>query len=666
MATFPASGPAGRLFGGRGRPGLTPQQAEALLALLPRQRRRTLARVAWRTARRTARTTATLSRKGHARRRGLAPLYWAAVAELAAAVCHYSGTPAQAATAAGVSITGGAGALAWRGRRRGWTGGHWRPGGWRYHLTTAGAAAAFLEAGALAGPGAPMPGIAAVGALAAGVPWWWHHRIRPAVEVVEDPRVTIWRERVAGAGVLKAELFGLRQVPAGWRATIELAAGVDPDSVTAAVRRIAGAYGLPRHLVAVEPGAGEHLAELLVMAAGDPLSQLHPVTGLTLTDGWVTVGVYADGTPARWQLWAPGGGFGSGVCHGLICGTTGSGKSGILDTLCVELHGCDRAVLWLGDGQDGASSPDWAGHLGAGERVGGADWYAPGVAEVRRMLRAAERIMTGRNRRQGRASWTDAKGRPRRGRRACVPIADLPGLYVIIDEAPDVLADAECARIIGRIGKQGRKVAVGVILVTQVPSLEELGGKGVALRSMLASTNVAVLRVSDAYSAGMGAPMGLPGNPTKLRRVPGLGYLAAAAGRALTMRGRFVEDPYDWALLPAAGVLDAASAADAGEPYATRTARLAAWADGEDLADTRAEAEPAADGPTGTGDGSAPDRVLDVLAAAPGQVLRTGVIAARADLPLPVTSQALRRLADRGQVAKIGHGEWTAEPAEAA
>jgi hypothetical protein len=58
------------------------------------------------------------------------------------------------------------------------------------------------------------------------------------------------------------------------------------------------------------------------------------------------------------------------------------------------------------------------------------------------------------------------------------------------------------------IGKLGRKTGTAMWLVTQVPSLEELGSQ--VLRSMLRGGSIICLCTADRVSAGM---LGLPADP---------------------------------------------------------------------------------------------------------------------------------------------------------
>ena len=402
----------------------------------------------------------------------------------------------------------------------------------------------------------PVPGFWAVGLAIAEVSWLWHRRTRPEViaeierEEAIDRRVELWvKYAFSPNGALPGSyLVGMEDLDEdlGWSATITMDADTQytTEHAIAATVRISKIYGVPVSQVVVEAPvtgmAGE--ARLLVLRRNPLIDvQLFDKPTLDRSTGYITIGRHAEGSLARWRLWTPN----SGVNHGLIAGTTGAGKSGLLNVLCAEIRHSGLAVLCLADPEDGESVPDWSVH--------GPHVFAGTIPKIRRMLQAVERIGDARKRRRSRTVWTDEKGRQRRGRGYFNPTKEEPAYFVVIDEAPTVLADPECARIIAKIGKKFRKYGIGCILSVQVPSLAELGGD-LTIRSMMSSTNIVIFRTSDRLSAQMGAPADLPVDPVNLpvawpdgSTTAGLGYLPVVGGLISTMRARMVEDPYFWA-----------------------------------------------------------------------------------------------------------------------
>lgn len=548
----------------------------------------------------------------------------------------------------------------------------WRELPWRtkengYAIAVYVAAMGWLQAAAILGAlTTPIPGLLFVGFWPAATPWWWHHRVRPAEPEPEyDDRTEKWDERVAdqGCALPGSRLVDIEEIDNGWSATIALPPGkLTTAAALSATDRIASAYEISTTSIVVEPSttAEAHRARLLVLTI-NPLQKVipYPGPGLDRTTGRLPIGIYADGTVAGWQLYTPG----SGANHGQISGTTGGGKSQFIQLICTEIRHSGLAVLWLGDPEEGTSVPDWQD---------AADWFAGGVAEIRRMLQAAERIMDDRKKRRARRTWTDEYGRPRRGFAQFDPTPDEPLLMVIIDEAPDVTKDPECARIIAKIGKKGRKLGVGITLITQVPSLAEFGNDQ-AMRSMLSSTNVVMFRVSDKYSKQMGMPIDLPVDPNNLPKewpdgssTAGLGYLADAS-RISPFRAMYQEDAYHWATTEAdVAELEPAAVTAAGEDYATwRERREARYADDRDDIDEddtgpAAAAPPRTSGPIGTDTaarhGTARAAILAHLQRS-GRI-RSGVLAAQLNIPLPTVSSTLTRLEEVGEAIRIGHGIW--------
>jgi hypothetical protein len=523
---------------------------------------------------------------------------------------------------------------------------------------------------------APLPGLLIIAAI--GLECWWviHQKIREGDHEIEvelaayeerriDERVERWVTNIArdGGALPGAQLVGVEDLEdssLGWQATIQLPLddAQTASSAIAATKRIAKAYGVPAAQVVVEPNLGgmEDEARLLVLTR-NPLAavqhfekpQLDHATGL------VPVGVHADGSRALWRLWTPG----SGACHGLVAGTTGSGKGGIVNVLCAEIRHSGVAALFFGDPQGGESAPDW---------VDGAHCFAGSIPRIRRMLQGVEREMKAREKRRSRSRWVDEKGRTRRGKGRYDPTPEEPLIAVVIDEAWQVTPDPECRRIIALIGKVGRKLGVSIVLVVQVPSLSELGGD-LTIRSMLSSTNIVILRTADKLSAQMGVPMDLPVDPVNLpvdwpdgSTTAGLGYLCQAGGRVSPMRGYYLEDAYDWAT--------------SGEPVALPSETIASFGDDEgnyyldwerllDVDDDeQAEAaQVVAESYNVQIPPKTNERIVAFLASrlAQGEEgVRFGVIASQLNLTKPAVSNALRRM-ERAQtplVRSLGHGLW--------
>ncbi len=544
-----------------------------------------------------------------------------------------------------------------------------------YLWSTFTAAMSWLLTASFAGVRPPMPGILLLLMLTAGIPWWWHRRIRRtpiAVPSAGGP-TEIWEEKVSsmrgclpGSWLTELSFIDDGRVR-GWSALINLPGGqLTTENAVSSVVRIASAYGVSPTSVVIEPMlSGEADRARLLVLQRNPLVDVQEFTGPSLdpATGWVTIGLHADGSDARWRLFVPG----SGSCHGMIAGTTGSGKSGTGNALCTEISHSGLAVLWLADPEDGESLPDWQDNV---------DWFAGNIDEIRAMLQAAERVMEGRKSRRSKVRWTDSDNIQRRGKGFFDPTPEEPLLIVYVEEGPDVLADPECRRIVARIGKKGRKVGVAVILITQIPSVVELGGD-VTIRSMLSSTNVLMFRTSDKMSKQMGMPADLPVDPANLpiswpdgSTTAGLGYLAAAGGRLSPLRGKFVREPHKWATRRVVVTLEPEAEQDAGIDYLSWRDRREndeppPSLDGLVVVATPATGAPAAGTATpGTDSPATPapakrtarQAILEYLGGR--DQAHTGVIAQALGIPLPTVTTTLRRMEKAGQARQVRHGVW--------
>lgn len=300
---------------------------------------------------------------------------------------------------------------------------------------------------------------------------------------------------LAGAGDLLVVSVGA--VPPGCRAVADV---LDARRV-----RITGPDGAARTvpLVGVTTEWAEHLARLLAGAtqlgrtapAGHPedarLPAVVPLTrahGLTevpgpqalaalwgSADSWaVPLGTGSDGAPVRLDLVRDG-------PHLLVAGTTGSGKSELLQTLVLGLaltrSPADLALV-LVDFKGGASLGACPGlpHV-----VGQVTDLEPGLAAralsgLRAELRRRERVLA-------------AHGVPDV---AALPPGVLPRLVVVIDEFRALADDLpEFLPALLRIAAQGRSLGVHLVLATQRPG----GAVGPDLRANV-SARIA-LRVTD-------------------------------------------------------------------------------------------------------------------------------------------------------------------------
>jgi hypothetical protein len=583
----------------------------------------------WRAALAAVRGAGKSLRFGWTHRRGAAPLYAAA----GLAVLGSLLASAEGGAGTGTVIAALAGCGVWQrlhGRRRGKVSRRRAVAVWAVWT----AASVWLIAAAAHGLRPPMPGLLLVLTLAAGVPWWWHHRIRP-VPGVEDWQ-QVWDERVAAQGsrLPGSQLAGRAPVEAGWEATIELPPGkLTTTAAVAATESIASAYRVPVSSVVIEPtDTGDASRARLLMLERNPLEKLQPWAGPALFDlamGVVPVGVYPDGQVAYYRFWRPE----SGAVHSLVAGTTGAGKSRFVEMLLAcERHSRGLICSWVCDPQGGQSLPDWIDHVDYAERT------AEGGV---RMLRRAVAVMYERNAYLAQVEWTDDRGRVRKGKAHFEPTPEMPLLSITIEEAHAVLSIAEARKLAEDIAKMGRKCGVSLRLVVQVPLLDQLGNS-MTLRDGVAGGNVVVFRTANRLSGQVAFNGTLPVDPSQLPRqfpdgssTAGLGYILGASDRQAIMRSFCDLDPFSWAT--------------SGD-----TVRLSPV-----LEEAPAPADPV---PAPVASGT--DAIVAFLRRH-GDA-HTGVIAEAVGMPRGTVSTLLTRLKDRGLVRQVRHGVWAAAASEAA
>lgn len=262
---------------------------------------------------------------------------------------------------------------------------------------------------------------------------------------------------------------------------------------------------------------------------------LDPVTGI------MPLGIYADGKgEAAIRLFKPG----AGMRHLLVAGGTGAGKSYLLSNIIAAIEHSGVGVTWLADPQGGQSIPEWA-EEGSLERV------ALDMESIRLMIQAAFNVMMANSEMLTSMWWEDHKGRRRKGKRAMDPTPEMPFLALVLEEAHMVLKDPEIAQMVGLIAKMGRKAGVLLVLVTQTPTQEELGGAhGGAIRDNVLMGNIVTLRTMSRMTSSM---LSLPVDPNKLPAkfadgsdTSGIGFVQGETTRGVMFRADYDEDPYQW------------------------------------------------------------------------------------------------------------------------
>lgn len=499
----------------------------------------------WQHTSQASRQAATTARASPRLRAQAAPA--AAAGGLLAAASIGVATPfPPLAVAGGLAVAIGVAAAVWA-----------RRSGRRAYPVTCGLAAAGWGAAAVtvASP-AGLAGPLVAGTAALGVPHWRRHRpafpdvaadrlaeLEPAPEPEPEPNPTPWQidriqQHLTGRGQpwAGARADDLEPIPFGFRVTVTVPDGQTHDLLWDGKARqvLRSVFDVPSERINVEmlPGRPQNKGRLITLLE-DPLRRGVSWQGPTLDGGVTDVGIYADGRPVRWTFWNPE----KGANHGLIAGASGSGKSKLLSILMLTTLRCDWMLPWFLDGQQGASAPTLAHHV---EHIG------RGPVDSLQRLRELYVAMQARAEQMPYLPWTDKYGRTQHGVSKITPTRDMPLIVAFLDEAQATLALDQAPEFVKVLVEQGRKCAIAVVLITQVPSAGNLNSI-TGMREQLKAFNMVVFRLEEQFTSGMVNANALPVPPHQLPQTfddgqdtSGLGFKPDA--RHVMMRTAFVPD----------------------------------------------------------------------------------------------------------------------------
>jgi S-DNA-T family DNA segregation ATPase FtsK/SpoIIIE len=314
----------------------------------------------------------------------------------------------------------------------------------------------------------PLLAILLAGMLVGGVPWWTHRRRRAKVRVIRA--MTTWAEDAAAADLEGAHLQAVDVTPDGqqWTARLLLPKGKTLADALARVPKLESALGLRPRAIRVEEDPTLARRVILRVVTRDPHVKPLPMPELvgrpTITRP-VLVAVYETGEPLRVNLLRK---------HALFGGATGSGKSTLLNAFLATLAPAPDVLLWGIDFAGGTALIPWRACFGR---------IATTPTEARAVLEDACRVIDARNR------WLVHHGRD-----AWQPTPQTPALVVPVDELAELVEQLpDAATSLDSIARLGRKTAVTLLVATQRPTQEALGGG--ALRAQL--TVRVCLRVTE-------------------------------------------------------------------------------------------------------------------------------------------------------------------------
>jgi hypothetical protein len=398
--------------------------------------------------------------------------------------------------------------------------------------------------------------------VAATVSWWLRDSALPPVAEFPAPRESdpdtpdepaftkMWASRIGcNAGPVQNSTFTRLELlldrdgnDNGTAGLITLNADGGPVRHTAAdvtpqLPKIATGLDVHPSRLAVEPVTQSKLRLMLFKrnpltdpvlwpGPGAPGTYRHPA-GMTPTGKWTH-------HPLILPNW--------GAVHELIVGSTGSGKSRTARLrLAMARHtynkrGVACAATWLLDPHQGSSYSGWRDHIDvlaySDEEILVA--LAAAVAEKKRRMRILA------------AS----------GREVLRPTPEMPHIRIVIDEFPAFIARCpQAAGFVAELVAEGRKVLIGLTVLTQYPTADKLGGD-MSIRDGLLTT-ATVHRTGNAFTGmivangkQIGDPGALPLVWTDGSSAAGVAYhLGTDSDHSVMMRaavGGLDDTQWDW------------------------------------------------------------------------------------------------------------------------
>lgn len=371
-------------------------------------------------------------------------------------------------------------------------------------------------------------------------------------ELDPDTLEGAWKKRVActGGTMPKTHLENVTDDPnTGGKAAWVVA----DDDMKGALRQpdltdLAGDLRKSPLLVSYEPNPNNVRKAIIRVMDSNPLEAGHTFQGLdsmkASAGGWFPIGKIISGHPARLQMFDPA----LGALHIVVAGTTGSGKGGAVQVICLGYHANGAAIIYADPkGASNPAIPKMAAYSGL-QRYGALGAMRLSYHVLQHRIEEAARL--------------DLKN--------FQPSKMRPWCPTILDEAPQMLGPkvanrAEAVHIVKAGASLGRSLGMPWCLVTQTVNLDQMGGEQAIRANLLAGGAWLILR-TDSDQVNLGdLPTGFEGiDPSQIpavwptddesliydpdipendpRRTFGLGYLAAPGGRAGMMRIDTLED----------------------------------------------------------------------------------------------------------------------------
>jgi S-DNA-T family DNA segregation ATPase FtsK/SpoIIIE len=544
------------------------------------------------------------------------PGWWISVALITAAVTIILSVPNRImwATPAG-RITAGILARAWQAC------GIDRPTERAYAATVMAVAGGWLSAAIAIGPTAkPLPAIAAIATLVLGIPWWAHRRRRARVRA--ERSIQTWPSVADNIGLPGSKIASVVVDAWGWTARVILRKGTTAGLAIEKLSAIESGLGLRPGSARAIPDA--HRADRFVLRVieTDPHAQPigWPAPSATSITQQVELGLFEDGRPVRVVILRR---------NVLVGGTTGAGKSGIINVILAALAACGDVVIWGVDLKGGMELQPWTRCLGrlATTPAQAIALFQDAIAEL-----------------DQRAATMAAAGR-----RLWEPARDMPALVIVVDEYAELPAEAQ--EYADSLARRGRAVAVNVLAATQRPTQEAMGNN--AVRSQMDVRICLRVRERRDVDLILGQGSFSSGWHAHLLAQPGT-FLISAPEHAVPERAR--------AYLITDGQVTAHAARHAGGRPVIGTVPPDVPPAAPQWPQTAGRPDPGSDGQdAGPGAAGAPEGALwDALRQAPPEGVPLWVLMSACGMSRSWVYYRLREHASAGRAVQVTRGCWRA------
>ena len=324
-----------------------------------------------------------------------------------------------------------------------------RPTERAYATAVIAATGGWLSAAIAIGPATkPLPAIAGIATVILGIPWWAHRRRRARVRA--ERTIQSWPSIADNIGLPGSRIASLVVDAWGWTARVILRKGTTAAQAIDKLPAIESGLGLRPGSARAIPDENRADRFTLRVIETDPHAQpipWHAPSAMSISQP-VNLGLSEDGRPVRVLILRR---------NVLIGGTTGAGKSGIVNVILAALAACARCG-------DLGRGPERRHGTPALERNAWPGWLS---RQRRRSHCSPMRL----------PNWTSGPPHGRRGSRVWGPSADMPALVIVVNEYAELPAEAR--EYADSLARRGRAVAVNLLAATQRPTQEAMGHNAV-------------------------------------------------------------------------------------------------------------------------------------------------------------------------------------------